>query len=363
MKKILVIEDEPQVRENIQEILTLSNFDAVTAPDGASGLQMAQHTTPDLIICDIMMPEMDGYHVLEGLRLYQATATIPLIFLTAKSDYSSLRQGMEGGANDYLTKPFEPDELLRVIHTQLDKQERVQQQTQAQLGELSQSITLSLPHELNTPLNGIIGMCELLIFDPAIEPEETFEIAQAIKSSALRLHRLAQNFLLHAELELLKHHPAKLQSWRNCPPISVKSIISQVAYEKAHQVERTRDLGIEIREVKLAISEAHLRKLIEELIDNAFKFSPMGTPVWVRGDTDTEGFHLQVIDMGRGMTPEQIRNLGAYMQFDRSVYEQQGAGLGLTIAKQLAEVYGGQLTIESTLGQRTCIHLILPNAG
>lgn len=363
MKKILIIEDEPQVRENIQEILMLSNFDAITACNGMLGVELAQCHAPDLIICDIMMPELDGYGVLKELRHHHPTATIPLIFLTAKSDRSSLRQGMEFGANDYLTKPFEPDELLRAIMAQLDKQSLIAQNTQAKLEELSQSITLSLPHELHTPLNGILGMAEILIHDPGVSAEETLEIAQTIRGSALRLYRLTQNFLLHTELEILKRDTARIQHLRCRSNLAAKSVILSVIRQKAQEVDRVRDLGIELREVNLAISEVHLKKIVDELIDNAFKFSSPGTPVWVLGSADHKFFHLQVIDIGRGMTSKQIENLTAYVQFERRTYEQQGAGLGLTIAKQLTELYGGQLTIESTSGQRTCVHLTLPKAN
>lgn len=361
MKTILVIEDEPQIRENIQEILLLSNFDAIVAPDGAAGLELAQRHAPDLIICDIMMPELDGYTVLQKLRHTQSTATIPLIFLTAKSERASLRQGMEFGASDYLTKPFEPDELLRAIQVQLEKQDITHQSTQTKLNELRSSITLSLPHELHTPLNGILGMSELLIHDPEMPTEERLEVSQAIRDSALRLHRLTQNFLLYAELEILARDAAQVQRWRlSAVSKEPKLLITHVAQLKAAQANRLHNLNVELQNTELAIAEPHLSKIIEELLDNALKFSKMGSPIWVLGSSDLRAFHLQIIDTGRGMTSEQIANAGAYMQFERKFYEQQGSGLGLTIVKRLVELYGGTFTIESTYSRRTCIHLILP---
>ena len=129
MKRILVIEDEAQVRENIQQILEFSDFEALSAAEGSSGLKLAKAHTPDLIICDIMMPGMDGYGVLKALRLDPTTETIPVIFLTAKADRVDLRQGMELGADDYLTKPFENSELLRAIESRLARQSVLQQQT------------------------------------------------------------------------------------------------------------------------------------------------------------------------------------------------------------------------------------------
>ena len=130
MKRILVIEDETQVRENIQQILEFSDFEVISAAEGSSGLKLAKAQTPDLIICDIMMPPgIDGYEVLKALRQEPTTKAIPVIFLTAKADRADLRQGMELGADDYLTKPFENSELLRAVGSRLTRHAVMQQQT------------------------------------------------------------------------------------------------------------------------------------------------------------------------------------------------------------------------------------------
>jgi CheY-like chemotaxis protein len=121
MQKILVIEDEESIRTNILELLEAEGFSGISAENGSIGLQLAQEQRPDLIICDVMMPELDGYTVLAILRQDPATAMIPFIFLTARSDAADLRKGMELGANDYLTKPCTPTQLLQAISTQLKK--------------------------------------------------------------------------------------------------------------------------------------------------------------------------------------------------------------------------------------------------
>ncbi len=119
--KILLIEDNPDVRENTSEILALANYDVVTAANGKIGVELAQQEKPDLIVCDIMMPELDGYGVLHILSKRPETATIPFIFLTAKTEKSDLRKGMNLGADDYLTKPFDDTELLNAIEIRLRK--------------------------------------------------------------------------------------------------------------------------------------------------------------------------------------------------------------------------------------------------
>lgn len=121
MKKILVIEDNNEIRENIVEILELDGYEAMEAANGVEGVQVALKEVPDLIICDIMMPELDGYGVLHILSKKEATAGIPFIFLTAKAERSDMRKGMNLGADDYLTKPFDDTELLEAIEVRLKK--------------------------------------------------------------------------------------------------------------------------------------------------------------------------------------------------------------------------------------------------
>ncbi|MGL5034114.1 MAG: response regulator transcription factor, partial [Microcystaceae cyanobacterium] len=108
--------------ENLIEILEIAQYDVLSAPDGVVGLQLAKTHLPDLILCDVMMPNMDGFEMLAALREDPNTSVIPLIFLTAKSEYSDRREGMELGADDYLTKPFEIDELFVAIHSRLARQ-------------------------------------------------------------------------------------------------------------------------------------------------------------------------------------------------------------------------------------------------
>ena len=127
MKKILVIEDNNEVRENIAEILELSNYEVYTAEDGKKGVELALKEKPDLIVCDIMMPVLDGYGVLHLLNKHIETFGIPFIFLTAKSEKTDLRKGMEMGADDYITKPFDSIELLNAIEVRLKKSESIKQ--------------------------------------------------------------------------------------------------------------------------------------------------------------------------------------------------------------------------------------------
>lgn len=121
MKKVLLIEDDTALRENTAELLELSNFEVITAPNGRVGIALAKENAPDIIVCDIMMPEVDGYGVLEALSLDSKTNLIPFIFLSAKTEHKEIRKGMDLGADDYLTKPFEEDELISALESRIAK--------------------------------------------------------------------------------------------------------------------------------------------------------------------------------------------------------------------------------------------------
>lgn len=362
MIKILAIEDEPAVRENLVDLLEAEDFEAIAAENGRQGIELAKGELPDLILCDVMMPELDGYDVLQALRKNPNTASIPFIFLTAKADKGDTRKGMELGADDYLTKPFNRQELLAAIATRLDKHNTNQQTTQKKLEELSNSIALALPHELRTPMNGILGYSQLILQElEHFDPSEIREMIQGVYKSAERLNRLIQNYLLYAELEIIIHQPHRLEFLQQNAFSSTKNTISNAARDKAEQAERLGDLQLDLESACVEISEVYLHKIVEELVDNACKYSEPGTPIALKGEkTGTHSYTLAVTDKGRGMTREQIANHGAYMQFERKLYEQQGSGLGIAICKRLAELHGGKLTIESIPNSETTVYVVLP---
>ena len=361
MTKILVIEDEEAIRENILELLNAKKFDAFAVENGSKGVHLAKEKRPDLIICDISMPELDGYGVLEALRSEPATAMIPFIFLTALADKANNRKGMELGADDYLTKPCKPVELLNAIDTRLKKQATINQQQSQKLEELRSSITFSLPHELRTPLNGILGFSELLLTElDTLDPEEIKEMVEQIQTSGKRLYRLIQNFLLYAELELIATNVERIKALKNHQTDYVDALISEQATHQAKQAQREADLHLQLENASLNISAIRLKKMVEELVDNACKFSVPGTPINIISQLKNNSFILSITDNGRGMKPEQIENLGAYMQFERKLYEQQGSGLGLVIAKRIIELHGGNLTIESIPDRQTTVQITLP---
>jgi two-component system, sensor histidine kinase and response regulator len=368
MKKILVIEDQKILREELLDLLTLEKFRAIGAENGEVGLELAQNEQPDLILCDVSMPALDGHGVLLALRQSPTTATIPFIFLTARADKSALRQGMQLGADDYLTKPFTSKELFAAIAAQFRKQDAIFRKTQQTIDKLRDSITLALPHELHTPLSGIMGAADLLIeYYEDLSESEVRDMLQSIRKSADRLYGLTQNFLLQAELELIATNAERVLALRRNQANSVTEAIVDTARSIAQKANREADLHFHLQDaqdvekgVTVAIAEKHLQKIAQEVIDNAFKFSEAGTTVDITTKLTSDQFCLIVGDRGRGLTPEQIADVGAYMQFERHLHEQQGSGLGLSVARRLTELYGGTLTIDSIPNQHTTIQVRLP---
>lgn len=146
MKKILVIEDEPATLDNLVLMLEMEGFKPLAAPNGRKGVQIAKRELPDVILCDVSMPELDGHGVLEALRADPTTVSIPFIFLTARSDKKDLRTGMNLGADDYLTKPASADEVLGAIAARLDRHHEKEQAAMARV-ELKANFDSAKPLE------------------------------------------------------------------------------------------------------------------------------------------------------------------------------------------------------------------------
>lgn len=364
MKKILVIDDDAAIQSLTVKALQSRGFQALSAADGREGLEVARKYLPDLIVCDVQMPTMDGYQTLNALQQDPVTCTIPFIFLTALRDQQHIRFGLGLGADDYLTKPFTVNELINVVNIRLDKKEAIQRASDRKLTELRDSIGMALPHELLTPLNGILGLATVLL-DEQTPPGamEARDFARSIQAAALRLHRLIFNFIIYSELELIVSDPKRIAEMRKGPTTPVREIVERAARERAESAARLDDLRLELEDGTAVIAADRFRKAVEELVDNAFKFSRLGTPVVIQTQCTDRHCVLRVSDRGRGMTAEQIASIGAHMQFERRFYEQQGAGLGLIIARRLAELHGGDLTIDSVPGEQTVVQLSLPKSG
>ena len=360
MAKILIVDDDTALREVIRLSLETVGHDVIEASDGAQGIERACSHLPDLILCDVRMEKMDGYKTLAALRQNSVTASLPFILMTGQADQEGMRQGMELGADDYLSKPFKMDQLLGAVDARLRKQQTIREQAQRQLTALRSNISLALPHELLTPLNGILGFADILSTDArSLKPDEIMSMAMAIRDSAERLHRLVQNFLLLAHLEMHEKDQERLR--REMPVQDLSTRVVEVVSGLAKRLGREADVVLELEDARVPTRDEYWSKIVEEIVDNALKFSAPGSPVTVRLGMKGSMAVFRVTDRGRGMKPEHLAEIGAYMQFERRLYEQQGSGLGLSIAKRLTEMHSGRITITSEAGVGTAVEVSLPS--
>jgi len=363
MQTILVIDDDADIRSLLRDLLQEHGFKVLIAETGEAGTLLARTHLPDLILCDIYMQGLDGYAVLTHLREATATANTPIILMTGQPDLTGLRHGMSLGADDYLPKPFTAQALLSAIRTRLQKHQAILAEAERDLTELRANICLILPHELLTPLTGILSAADLLRRNAQTwRAAEIESFAGMIHQAGRRLHRLVNNCLIYAQIELLATDPSRVTDLRVGKVTRAGADLAKQMQEKAAAHGRPADLVLELASAALAILPEHLARIVEEILDNAFKFSKPGTPVTVRLYPQAGSVHLEVTDHGRGMKPEHIKKVTAYMQFERKLYEQQGFGLGLVLAWRLAELYGGKFDLESEAGRGTTVRVVLPAA-
>jgi signal transduction histidine kinase len=364
MSKILVIDDESWLREMIRLALEQQGFEVIEAMDSSEGVAQAREQLPDLILCDVNMDKAGaGYTTLAKLREDAATAAIPFILMTGLADAAGMRHGMDLGADDYLPKPFKVDELYATVNARLRKVQTVREEAEKKLTLLRSQISLMLPHEMRTPLNGIISNAEMLAESAAaLDPQTISEMSQEICQSGQRLERLIENFLIYAQLEIVASDPQSISRLRSAVTDKPAELVRSAAVTQAEKAGRLNDLILDLTDVPLPMAEDYFKKITVELVQNALKFSDAGLSVRVSLHGTAEGVAFSVRDDGRGFSTEQISRVGAYMQFERKMQDEQGFGLGLAIAKKLVELHGGELLIESEPGIGSTVTVKLPAA-
>jgi PAS domain S-box-containing protein len=230
-----------------------------------------------------------------------------------------------------------------------------------QAEQLRSSISLSLSHELNTPLNGIMGAADLIEADAdTMGPAELRELVGMIQTSARRLHRQVSRNLEFAQVEMLRVTARPPTAVGAEGTTALRAVVRSVTEKAALEHQRPADLALDVADVAVLLAPSWATRLVTELVDNAFKFSAPGSPVRVTGVLHPGRFELSVQDAGRGMTPEQVASVGAFVQFERGRYAQEGTGLGLYLARRIAELHGGTLSLDSAPGRGTTVTVVLP---
>jgi two-component system sensor histidine kinase/response regulator len=363
MKRILIIDDEEPMRMTMKMILESSGYETLQADSGRQGLLQAREHLPDLTLCDVNMPEMDGTAVLKAFRADPDLATRSFVMMTGNPMQTPQRVGMNLGADDYLAKPFKIDELLQCVETRLKRAEvhwRVEGKT---LQELRTTLNSVLPHEFFTPLVGIIGLSEVLKEEAGtLSRESIIEYATNIERSGQRLHRTLRNYLKILDLDQTESESRPARRSGPLAAVDAQTLVGSTARAVADKHGRAADLVPRLQPCALSLDRDTLAVLVEELVENACSFSRQGTPVTVEFFTEKGAAILRISDRGRGMTNEQVSRVGAFTQFDRKRYEQQGLGLGLSLVGRLLQRVGGSLALRSIMGDGTTATVSLPGA-
>ncbi len=348
MKKILVIDDAEFILESTSALLEFEGYDVITAENGKIGIEVANQFKPDLILCDISMPVMDGFEVLESIRSNDVTHRTPFIFLTAFNEKSNMREGMTKGADDYLVKPYTRDEIVSAINAQWKKYNLFENHVKSKVEQVSKSVTYALPHEFRTAINEIKGNAGIIYQESeSLDTNEIKLLSHDIVQSVSRLSKITENYLLYIRLNNIEDNEQLINEVRMQKTEEPFAVAFDIVNNIAAKYDRFDDFIVENETmgVSIGISSENFFVIMNELSDNAFKFSKKGDNVVISSRVSNDKLIIELIDNGIGIEENQISNIAALNQFNREKNEQQGVGLGLIIAKKMIELHNGQFNI------------------
>ncbi|MFN8372641.1 MAG: HAMP domain-containing sensor histidine kinase [Anaerolineae bacterium] len=353
---ILIIEDDKTLLRSIAATLRKAGFETASANDGTRALEVAKAHLPELMICKLGLLRQDDYALLRQLRANDRLATTPVIFLADNTPRELIREAMNLGADDYLFLPIRADELLRAIQSRLKLRATVIQTHLRTMELLRKNMVFTLPHELRTPLMAILGYSQLLMSERNFgNPRVLYQRAKHINEIGMRLQLLIESYLQYTQIRLAETDAQYKEALRKYTLSYPAAVIRDQALLTASKYRRKRDLRLKLVDHPIHISEENLAKIVEELLDNAFRFSTSGSKVQITTLAEAQTYQLHIRDYGRGITPAYLEKAGKTMQFEPLVGEQQGFGLGLMIVTQLVQLYQGILALESTEGQGTLV--------
>lgn len=360
---VLVVEDDIHLLSGIREILELGHYNVWTAQNGVQGLEKLKEAegTPDVIVSDIMMPHMDGFSFLTEVREKDQWVNIPFIFLTAKGEKSDVQRGNLLGADVYLKKPFDAEDLLIAVNSRLKRFQDMDRVHVDTISQIKRRILITLNHELRTPLTLVVAYADLLKdFDPDnMSDNELITFLRGVNSGATRLRRLIENFILLVEIE--EGDASKTFVWRKYPIESLKDIAVDACRQILEQEANKITITVQEDLPSITADREFMTIIIRELVDNGVKFS--GDKESVSVDIASVDNHIQitVADGGSRKIPDdEIEKIwDPFYQINREVYEDQGSGSGLAIVDGLVKLHGGSRNIIST-DQGTTVTVKLP---
>ncbi|NOU59981.1 hybrid sensor histidine kinase/response regulator [Marinifilum caeruleilacunae] len=360
---VLVVDDNPNNLKIVALTLRELNFKIVIATNGKDALDLVERTKPDLILLDVMMPEMDGFEVCEILKSKEENKNLPIIFLTAVGEKSKIVKGFELGGVDYITKPFNKEELIIRIKTHLElKFTRDELQTTtdhlSELNELKDKMFSVIGHDLRGPLGNIKMTLDLLskgLFE--YNSEDYKETMSTLVQSSEEVSELLENLLGWAKSQsgILKYHPED---------IAINNLIESTYFMfKGNLTHKNISFEPSIQDNLNVNTDAYMLKMIlKNVMSNAIKFTHEGGNIRVSAEANNGDINISISDNGIGISSEDIPKL-----FDEkehlSTYGtngEAGSGLGLKVANSFATNMDGKIDIKSKPGEGCTITLKLP---
>lgn len=356
-RRILVVEDHDLLLLAIHDILESEGYEVMTASDGIDALEHMRVSVPELIIADISMPRMDGYHFFEEVRKHPEWVPIPFIFLTARAEREDRLKGKALGAEDYIIKPFDPQELVVVVKSRIGRAEAIREAAEGSFEELKRQIITLLGHELRTPLTSVYGYTELALDEATNLPPGDFQqFLLGIKTGADRLTRLVEDLLLVVRIDTgeLEQEVALLGTVDNDLTDQLKRF-----FRVKQSVVATKRVKLELHLPDslppVYVHDYFLADALDRLIENSIKFSKKDVcRVRISAASTDSHVNISVQDWGVGIPPDQLDHLfKRFSQIDRDKLEQQGTGLGLAITQALISSMGGHITADSIQGENS----------
>jgi signal transduction histidine kinase len=363
---ILVVEDDVAMRDGICEILELAGYEVSVASHGKEALELLEIAPPQLIVSDIMMPYMDGYQFYRHVREDDRWLTVPFIFLTAKGEKADVLRGKSMGVDDYLTKPFEPEELLIAVESKLKRMHQLQETARKQIEQLSEQLTRTdrmatvgqlvteFAHEIRNPLTAITAYAQFVQRRMAPHEPETAQDMQRIVHQAKRIARMAENIL-----EFARTHPLETRSTDVHHLLDeVLAFISFRLQKQGMSVETHYDPNLPA----MLVDPDQLEQVFLNIIINAaYAMDRQGTltvtTTWL-DDGDSPRARISFTDTGIGIPTDHMPRLFEPYFTTRPAGE--GTGLGLYVCQKIVEKHGGHIEVESQVGQGSTFHVYLP---
>jgi two-component system sensor histidine kinase/response regulator len=369
---VLVVDDSMSIRQLTVSVLRREGFDVLEASDGREGLETALREQPDVVLCDIHMPVLDGWGFVREARSSDALGTTPVLMLTSDNDRLSVRRAMAAGADDYLTKPWTQAELLSAVASLLKKDKRHKADAQRAQEQLRSAVLATIPHELRTPMVNILGGSELLLHRrDKFSPERIQGLLEDVHRSAQALARTISRMMDWAELSAAPAHSGEAASSK---PLNIEAAVRDLI-DSSHFAKEVQAVLKVPPEASPGVFAGHaiqcrleagmvlcwapdFQKIMTELLVNALRFSKPQRPVGVTGKAlPTGGYQLEIANLGVAMPEKFIAQIGALSQANRELHEQQGMGLGLAISQLAARRNGASLQVTRFDGMPTVVRL------